>query len=829
MNPAILPPKVQKKKRRKSLLLGFFGFLFTVGFFGFVAAASVVGIVFWQITQDLPNYEVLRRYEPPVMTRIHASDGSLIGEYARERRIFVPINAIPEQVRQAFLSAEDKNFYEHNGIDPAGIARAVAVAFKGGRLTGASTITQQVAKNFLLTNERSFERKIKEAILALKMEHAFDKDYILELYLNEIYMGGPQIHGVAAAGLYYFNRELRDLSLAQAAFLAGLPKGANNYHPIRKRDAAIIRRNYVLGRMLADGFITKEQHDEAAADPLDVSFRPLGTWLPGSEYFAEEVRKQLVDIYTDAGLYGGGLSVRTALDPVLQQMAKLALVEGLVRYDRRQGWRGVHASIDASGDWGATLAAVEAPENIDPWRLAVVLDVGRDVAELGLEPTRDPNGALMADRTTGRLRLQSAAWAKPPKSQGLAGLLKVGDVIFVRPVDGQQGNWELMQRPEVQGGMVVMDPHTGRVRALVGGFSFERNKDEFNRAVQARRQPGSSFKPFVYAAALDNGYTPSSIILDAPITIEQGNGQDDWKPENYSRNFGGPSTLRTGIELSRNLMTVRLARDVGMPIITDYARRFGIYDNLLPVLSMSLGAGETTLLRMTAGYAMLANGGKRIEPTLIDRIQDRRGRTVWRHDRRACGNCNFESWANQPEPELADARRQIVDPHTAYQMTLMLEGVVERGTGQRVKAVGKPLAGKTGTTNDEKDAWFVGFSPDLVVGVYIGFDTPRPMGKGETGGSISSPVFRDFMQLALANQPAIPFRSPPGVKMIRVNRKTGLRTSASDPDAILEAFKPEDEPADTYNEYFGTDSGGGNGVGGIWGAQPSFGAGRGLY
>ncbi|MEL6747047.1 MAG: PBP1A family penicillin-binding protein, partial [Pseudomonadota bacterium] len=707
-NPAVPPPVVPKKHR--TLIFPFLGFVFAAGVMGFLAVSALAAYYLNAIADELPDYKVLADYKPPVMTRIHAANGSLIAEYARERRIFVPINAIPDLVRNAYLSAEDKNFYQHPGIDFRGVVAAVLQRARGGRLRGASTITQQTAKVFLLSSEQSFDRKIKEAILAVRMEQAFTKNEILELYLNEIYLG-LKSYGVAAAALNYFGKELRELTVAEVAYLAALPKAPNNYHPFRHTQRAIDRRNWVIGRMEANGVITAEQAAEAKAAGLGVNPRPFGALIFAAEFFAEQVRRQLLETYSEDGLYGGGLSVRTTLDPRLQAIAKKALVNGLVAYDRRKGWRGAVAALTAAemagvitaadnggdagtatGDWGPALWKVPSPSDIDPWRLAVVLDVRKDRADIGLKPTTAKGGKVGGDRDLGVIPIKYAKWAKP-KGSNISRLLKVGDVVYVRPVDSRsiEPIYELMQKPEIDGGIVAIDPHTGRVLALVGGFSFA--DSQFDRVVQAQRQPGSSFKPFVYAAALDNGYTPSTIVLDAPIVIEQGNNQEAWKPSNYSGKFGGPSTLRTGIERSKNLMTVRLARDIGMPLITEYARRFGIYDNLLPVLSMSLGAGETSLLRMTAAYAMLANGGKRIEPTLIDRIQDRRGRTVWRHDARDCRNCAEDEYFGQEEPEFIDNRRQIVDPHTAYQMTSIMQGVVERGTGQRVKALGKPVAG----------------------------------------------------------------------------------------------------------------------------------------
>ncbi len=809
--PPLPPPQPvsrRRTRRRKSLLLSFIGWSFAAFVVLFLVGSAGAGYVLWQASKDLPDYESLASYEPPVMTRIHAHDGSLIAEYARERRIFVPINTIPKRVIAAFLSAEDSRFYEHGGLDIQGIARAVFKIVEGKmkgsdrRAEGASTITQQVAKNFLLTSDRTLDRKIKEAILAIRIERAYSKDKILELYLNEIYLG-IGAYGVAAASLAYFNKELKDLTVEEAAYLAALPKAPNNYHPFRQTARATERRNWIIGQMAENGYITKEEDAEARAKPLAVNLRPGGAHIFAAEYFAEEVRRSLFNAYGEGKLYAGGLSVRTTLDPRLQKIGRRALIDGLVAYDRKQGWRGPVSRIDVSGDWGIPLGAIESASDIAPWRLGVVLSMEKTKAVVGLKPQRKQDGKLTEERHAVEITLDEIRWARTAKRtepKQMSDLLAPGDVIYVAPKDEANlaGVWSLMQIPEISGGLIAMDPHTGRVLAVSGGFSFAMS--QFDRALQAKRQPGSSFKPFVYAAALDNGYKPTSIILDEPIEIEQGPGQDIWKPQNYEKDSShGPTTLRVGIEKSRNQMTVRLAQDMGMPIITEYARRFGIYDDLLPVLSMSLGAGETTLLRMATAYCMLANGGKAIRPTLIDRIQDRWGRSVWRHDARECPGCSADHWENQEEPDVPDDRNQVIDPQTAYQMTSILEGVVQRGTATSLKKLNRPLAGKTGTTNEEKDAWFVGYTPDLVVGVFIGYDTPRPMGKGNTGGAVAAPIFGNFMEAALADQPATPFRIPPGIKLVRVSLKTGLRASPGDTAAIAEAFKTDEEPDDAYS------------------------------
>jgi penicillin-binding protein 1A len=776
------------------IILRFFGFLFSIGAVLFVMGAVVLGYFYWHYSQDLPDHAQLANYEPPVMTRVHAADGSLLAEYARERRLFLPIQAVPKPVLAAFLSAEDKNFYKHGGIDPEGIARAVVTNLRSGgrREQGASTITQQVAKNFLLTNERSYERKIREALIALRMESTFSKDRILELYLNEIYLGLGN-YGVAAAALNYFGKSVHELTLAESAYLAALPKAPNNYHPFRGRQAAIERRNWVLERMVDNGYISREEADAAKKHPLDVNPRVVSPNTIASGFFAEEVRRDIAERYGEKKLYEGGLSVRATLDPKLQAMARRALVDGLVRFDEARGWRGTEQRIEIGArEWGVALAEIRQLADVQPWRLAVVLEVGKTEAKIGLQPRREASGAVSRERQTGVIPAEGLRWTRRPIERTFS----PGDVIYVEALEGKAGQFRLRQIPEISGGLVAMDPYTGRVQAMVGGFSFDQS--EFNRATQAQRQPGSSFKPFVYATALDNGYTPSSVVLDGPITVSMGPGQEAWSPSNYDGKSAGPRTLRYGIEHSKNLMTVRLAQDVGMPLIAEYSRRFGIYDDMLPVLSMSLGAGETTVMRMTAAYAMLVNGGRRIKPSLIDRIQDRMGQTIYRHDERECVGCAAEAWANQSEPKLVDKREQVLDPITAYQMVSMLEGVVQRGTAQVVKSVGKPLAGKTGTTNDAKDVWFVGFSPDLAVGVYLGYDKPRSLGSSATAGQYAAPIFRDFMAAALKDKPATPFRVPPGVKLIRINAGSGLR-AGNEGAAILEAFKPGTAPPDNYS------------------------------
>lgn len=778
------------------ILASLFGFAVALALFG---GAGIL-YLFYYYGRDLPDYKQLATYDPPTVTRLHAGDGRLLAQYAIENRVYVPIQAMPRRVVNAFLAAEDKNFYSHPGIDFLSLVRALVTNLanlgRNRRPVGASTITQQVAKNFLLTNEVSIERKIKEAILAFRIEQAFDKNRILDLYLNEIYLGYGS-YGVAAAALNYFNKSLDELTVAQAAYLAALPKAPNNYHPLRRYDAAVARRNWVIGRMAQDERISPTDAEEAWAELLVVN-QTDPTEFVRADYFVEEVRIELAELYGDENLYEGGLSVRTTLDPRLQRIAERVMRQGLIAYDRRHGWRGPVTQVDLTAyDWQQALASIEPPAGTAPWALAVVLATDESKADIGL-----------SDGRTGIIPMVELEWARPwlpdqkvgaiPKNPGA--VLKTGDVVLVEPAkakgDGEaydDGAYGLRQIPAVNGGLVALDPHTGRVLAMNGGFSFEQS--QFNRATQAFRQPGSAFKPFVYLAALDSGFTPATIVLDAPFVVDQGAGQGKWKPANYSRKFYGPTPMRIGIEKSRNLMTVRLAQTIGMEKVVAYARRFGIVDDMPTVLSMALGAGETTLLRLTTAYAMLVNGGKRIDPTFIDRVQDRRGQTVYRHDTRECPSCRDQTWTGQAPPELPDGRQQVADPGSVYQVVSMLQGVIQRGTGRRIRSVGKPLAGKTGTTNKGIDTWFMGFSPDLAVGVFIAFDGPRTLGPRETGSSVAAPVFRDFMAAALRNQPAIPFRIPSGIRLVRLNLENGRVARAGDRKVILEAFKPGTVPS----------------------------------
>jgi penicillin-binding protein 1A len=767
------------------------GWLFGFGMFAALAGVGVAAVYLASVAAQLPDYTVLKDYQPPVTTRVHAADGTLLAEYARERRLFQPVETVPPLLVQAFLSAEDKDFYTHNGIAIDGVMRAVRdnlLARLDGNSAiqgGGSSITQQVAKNFLLTSEQTWDRKIQEAILALRIESTFTKDKILELYLNEIFLG-LNSYGVAAAALNYFDKALYQLTLPEAAYIAALPKGPNNYHPFRRTQAAVERRNWVIDRMVENGYVTPEEASTAKQEPLNVIPRAAGSQLYSAEYFTEEVRRELAKLYGEDQLYGGGLSVRTTLEPRLQEYARRALMDGLVEFDQQRGFRGPVASVELGEDWGLAVGGITPLSDVPEWQLAVVLEAGGNQARIGLRPENDVDGALSASRVEGTLAGPEIKWVSKPVQD----ILKVGDVVYVSPVAGKDGIYTLRQVPEVEGALVAMDPRTGRVLAMVGGFSFA--ESEFNRATQALRQPGSSFKPIVYAAALDNGYTPASVVLDAPVEVRMSDGSV-WRPENYSQQFYGPQTLRRGIERSRNVMTVRLARDIGMPLIADYAKLFGIYDDMQPVLAMALGAGETTAMRMTSAYATIANGGRKIQPTLIDRIQDRYGATVYKHDQRSCDGCQAADWHGQGEPRIIDNRQQVLDPMTAYQITSMMEGVVQRGTATSARALNRPVAGKTGTTNDYKDAWFVGFTPELAVGVYLGYDQPRSMGRSSTGGGMAVPIFTNFMAKALQGKPATPFNVPTGMTTAWINPSTGVKAFEGEA-AIAEAFKPGTGP-----------------------------------
>ena len=757
---------------KKIILSGIAG----VFLIGLLLAATYV---YW-VTRDLPSYEALAHYEPPVTTRVYAGTGMLIGEYARERRLYVPIDQIPDRVKQAFLSAEDKNFYSHPGVDIFGIMRAALNDLRNAdrRPQGASTITQQVARNFLLSSEVKFSRKIREMVLAMRIDNAFSKDRILELYLNEIFLGDNS-YGIAAAATNYFGKPLDELTVSQVAFLAGLPKAPANYSPSRHKEAAVARRNYVLDQMWENGYISRAQRDSAEAEDLVTYNRPFGAVVADVDYFVEEVRRTLQQKYGDQALYDGGLQVRSTLDPRLQDIAVRSLRAGLIAYDRRHGWRAPLGHADLSGNWQSALSRTPNKSGVPTWKVAIVTTLGQD-AKLVLQ-----------DGTGGQIPATELPWAHQR--------LKAGDIIYVEPMGdaGGPSQFWLREVPIANGGIVALDPFTGHVLALSGGFSY--GSSQFDRAMQAERQPGSTFKPFVYATALDQGYTPVTKVLDAPFAAYQGPGLPLWTPENYEAGeYLGPTTLRRGLEQSRNLMTARLASTIGMGPIAATAQRMGVYDKLPLYLANSLGAQVTTLLRLTTAYAEFVNGGRKLNATLIDRVQDRNGKTIYRFDSRPCPECNQAQWTGQEEPLLEENQQQVLDPRTAYQIVSMLEGVIQRGTGQAIKVLNRPLAGKTGTSSDFRDAWFVGFSPDLVTGVFIGKDNFQTLGTGEQGALAAAPIFRDFMKEALAKDPPTPFRVPQGIVEVPVNPITGALVADGAAGSILEAFKAGTEPGAGY-------------------------------
>ncbi|NBT31239.1 MAG: PBP1A family penicillin-binding protein [Rhodobacteraceae bacterium] len=779
-------------------ILSFFGGIFSMLTLGFGMGMLALGAIFYMYGKDLPSTETLRQYTPKTISRIYSSEGRIIDEFATERRLFTPAEEIPDLVKQAFISAEDKNFYTHNGYDPRGMASALldAISSRGRDLRGASTITQQVAKNFLLSGARTAERKIQELILAPRLEATLGKEGVLELYLNEIDLG-VRSFGVAAAAQSYFNKPLADLSPAEAAFLAVHPKAPYSYHPVKNREAALERRNFILKEMFENGYLDQAQYDEALADPLRTvqngDFPAFSQERPPRDYFTDEIRRQLSRNFGEEEFFSGGLSIRATMDPDLQVTAAHALQRALEQFDRGQGrWNGTDKSIEEADlqseeAWRAALSATQVPRDVTldgQWHPAVVLEVQDQQLVIGIEDIAldDPRGNVVPRSDTG--------WF----SGNLFDNFSVGDVIHVSEAtsDGSFDHWTLRQVPEVQGGFMAMDVNTGRVLAMQGGFSYQASV--FNRATQARRQPGSAFKPFVYASALDSGYTPATIVVDAPIEINTPQGV--WRPENASNQYYGPTPLRTGIEQSRNLMTIRLAQEVGMDVVGEYAERFGVYDRLQPVLANSLGAQETTLFKMVAAYAQFANGGEKVEPTLVDRVQDRYGRTVYRHDTRSCTDCSLVSLPAGQSPAIVSNRERIMNAITAYELTSMMEGVVQRGTASRTVNLPVPIAGKTGTTNDAKDVWFIGFSSNVVAGCYIGYDNPRSLGRAASGGGICGPVFNEFMTEAIKEYGGTRFRVPADCQFINIDRFSGARLpdDASGENVVAECFRPGEEP-----------------------------------
>jgi len=762
---------------------------------GIAAVALTIGAVFWVYGRDLPSHESLAQYQPPTISRIYSGEGALIDEFAKERRLFTSAEDVPALIKQAFISAEDKNFYTHQGYDMRGIAAAgvEAVRSRGSNVRGASTITQQVMKNFLLDGSRRAERKIKEIILASRLEETLDKEAILELYLNEIFLG-QNSYGVTAAAQTYFNKTLGELVPHEAAMLASLPKAPSDFHPVRRKERLLQRRNFVLKEMMENGYISEAVYEVERQQPLRTvqngDFQSFRTVLPPRDYFTDEIRRQLSDDFGEGEFFTGGFTVRATIDHEMQAEAAVALRKELEKFDRNKGlWRGTKIklpieALNAEETWRKELANASVPRDIElngTWYPAVVLGIEDQTLTVGIEKQEG----------TGTVPRSDIRWMKGNFFDNFA----EGDVVLVRAItnnDGSFSNWSLRQVPEVQGGFVAMDVNSGRVLAMQGGFSYQHSV--FNRATQAQRQPGSSFKPFVYAAALDSGYSPATIVVDAPIEINTPQGL--WRPKNSSNKFYGPTPLRTGIEQSRNLMTIRLAEEVSMEVIAGYAERFGVYDNMGAYLANSLGAEETTLYQMVAAYAMFANGGERVEPTLVDRIQDRSGRTIYRHDDRNCVDCTIPVLPAGEAPRIVTNREQVMDPITAYQLTSMMKGVVDRGTASSHINLPVPTAGKTGTTNDSRDAWFVGFTSNIVAGCYIGYDNPRPMGRGAYGGTLCGPVFQQFMTKATEKYGGGPFAVPEGGRFIKIDRFTGSRLSddASGAYVVSEYFRDGEEP-----------------------------------
>ncbi len=782
------------------------------GLFSFVATGAIVALlglaaVFVIFGRNLPDHEQLVNYTPPTISRIYSSEGRIIDEFATERRLFTPIEEIPDLVKHAFISAEDKNFYTHQGYDPRGIAAAIyeAVQSRGQSVRGASTIPQQVAKNMFLGGERQIERKISEIILASRLIGTLGRDKVLEIYLNEIDLGFRSF-GATAAAQTYFNKTLSELTAGEAAYLAALPKAPYNYHPVLQVERAVERRNFVLKEMLENGYIDQVIYEREINSPLRTvqngDYPAFRQALPPRDYFTEEIRRQLSEDFGEEEFFTAGYTIRATVDPELQPTAAASLRQSLEEYDRARGvWRGTGVTLaeDQLGadSWRDALAGADVARDIAGWHAAVVLEVGDTHARIGIEGVED-------DEDGHWIPPEDVTWARPLLDSGELGrtarkagdLLSVGDVVHVRQMtkdsDGSFIRWTLRQVPEVQGGFVAMDVNTGRVIAMQGGFSYQ--DSVFNRATQARRQPGSSFKPFVYAAALDSGFTPATIIVDAPIEVDTGAGV--WRPQNASHQFYGPTPLRTGIEQSRNLMTVRLAQEIGMDVVAQYAEHFGVYDNMGRFLANALGSEETTLYQMVSAYAMFANGGERIEPTLVDRVQDRWGQTVYRHDQRVCEDCGEEVLQPGYGPRITSNRERVMNAITAYQLTSMMRGVVERGTASGRVNLGVPTAGKTGTTNEAKDVWFIGFTSNIVAGCYIGYDRPRPLGPSAFGGTLCAPVFQRFMVEATEKYGGGPFEVPEGGHFIKIDRYSGARldNAASGPHVVAEYFRDGEEP-----------------------------------
>ena len=744
---------------------------------------SIISIL-WTYSNKLPDYKYLKNYKPPVSSKLYSGNGVLVSDFSSEKRIFVPYSAISQTVINAFLSAEDKNFFDHPGVDAKGVVRAIKNnifnLIYSKRLEGASTITQQVAKNFLLTNEVSIDRKIKEAILAFRIERVLSKKRILELYLNQIYLGEGS-YGIASASLRYFNKPISELNYGEAALLAALPKAPSKYNPYKNKELAKFRRNLVLNNLLDNGFIDQKQHSKLINSKIKLQKRKR-IYLEDSRYYVEDVRKDVIDKYGYDKVYKQGFNIKTPLDLELQKIATQSLRNGLQEFDKRKGWRGPLSNIKKYKNWKKDLKDLNLEKSLG-WELAVVTRI--DKFETVIKTQNDDNGTI---------NFNDIDWTRKEFKK----LFKIGDIIYVKKLS--DGNYSLKQLPRANGGIVVMDPYSGRVLALSGGFSFKQS--EFNRASQAKRQPGSAFKPFIYALALENNFLPTTLVLDAPIVLDQGNDLKMWKPENYGKKFYGPSTLRTGIEKSRNLMTVRIAQELGIDKIINFSKKLNIYENPDELMSVSLGSAETTLLKITSAYCSFLNGGKLVNPILIDRIQDSEGKTIFNNEKRFCENCDLISYDGTSNPIIKNKYQQIFSPQTAYQITSMLKGVIERGTGKGLKELKLELAGKTGTTNKNTDTWFIGFTSNLVVGVYIGYDNPRSLGKFETGSKTAMPVFKEFIKKTANTFNARPFKVADNINMMVIDAKTGKKANPKTKLAIIESFKKNDNKLDNISNNF---------------------------
>tara|TARA_Y100000591_G_scaffold207737_1_gene179899 strand:+ start:2849 stop:5185 length:2337 start_codon:yes stop_codon:yes gene_type:complete len=747
----------------KNILFGLVSF--------FLLTSIIILVILWTFSSNIPDYKFLKNYKPPVSSKVYSGNGDVVADFSKEKRVFIPYSSIPENVINAFLSAEDKNFFTHPGVDAKGVLRATINNIKNimtsKRLEGASTITQQVAKNFLLTNEVSINRKIKEAILAFRIERALSKERILELYLNQIYLGSGA-YGVAAASLEYFDKSIKELSYAEAAMLAALPKAPSKYNPYRNIELAKFRRNLVLKNLLENNFISKKDYNNFHKENIKLK-KKKKIFLEDAQYYIEDVRKNVIDDLTYEKVYKQGFNINTPINLELQKITTNSLRKGLINYDRRKGWRGPLEKKVFNSEWNKDLDKYKLEKSIN-WQIAIVKKIDQFSAIIETK-----------NKIEGIIKYKDISWTK----KEFKDLFNIGDIIYVKEIKDK--HYSLEQVPKINGGMVVMDPYTGRVLALTGGFSFKNS--EFNRASQALRQPGSAFKPFVYALALENNYTPTSLVLDAPLVLDQGSDLKMWKPENYGKKFYGPSTLRVGLEKSRNLMTVRIAQSLGIDRIAQFSRELGIYDNPEELLSISLGSAETTLLKLTSAYSAFVNGGKLVKPIIIDRIQDSEGNTIINNEKRTCENCDQISFTSKEYPKIKDNYKQVFSPQTAYQITSLLEGVVQRGTGKKLKDLKLNLAGKTGTTNENTDAWFIGFTSDLVIGVYVGMDTPKPLGKFETGSKIALPVFKDFVKKAIKKSDSRPFKVADNITMMVVDPLTGQKAKFTSKDTIVEAYK----------------------------------------